>query len=440
MDKAILVPIRFRCTEESTFNEMFSLVKKQYEHLAEFTSPCVLGEAIPDCDGILIPVMDKDVYKHYDQLKAIGKPVLVITTPFGVSLMFDWESVNSLKEKGVQVYHPHSVELAESLMKGLALKRSMKKGKFLMFHDSEGEGLIDEEFKIFYWWNDECQKSMHDRFGVNIVHKSFKKLGADAKNIPDAEAQAELDKRKFPASVSRPQALLASMKLYMQICKEIDAEGDVIGCGVNCLNEAFYTDTTPCMAWHLLQQERDISFICEGDTASLMMKFLAEKTIKDSVFLTNIYPFLSGKPALDHEKLDAFPEVDSPNDHALIAHCGYLGCLPQKMCTKWMLRDCALGWLVGENSTAVDAEIGTGPITICKFSNNFDRMMVVRAELEKYIGYPGTDFRNGGLVRVPDGERFMDKNYSHHIIVVKGKRYLQLKAVASLFGVETEEV
>ena len=33
MDKAILVPIRFRCTEESTFNEMFSLVKKQYEHL-----------------------------------------------------------------------------------------------------------------------------------------------------------------------------------------------------------------------------------------------------------------------------------------------------------------------------------------------------------------------------------------------------------------------
>jgi len=438
-EKARMIPLRFLGAEESDFYRILNALKVIYQDEVEFMEPQIAGENIAGtADAVLFPVMWTNVYVEIDKLlETITLPVIVMTTTVGVSLMFDWESVSYMKQKGLQVFNPHSVELAKTIFKALALKRAMKKQKFMVFHDSKGEGLIPEQFKIFYWWNDENIRDIKERFGITIVHKSYKKLGERAQAISDEAAREEFKRWDFAEAIPYERPVLASIKLFMAIRDEVDAEGDVVGCGVNCLNEGFYSDTTPCLAWSLLYQDRGIMWICESDTSALMTQYLIGSTIDCSIFTTNIYPFLSGMPALSHEKIQEFPQVERPDDHALLVHCGYLGCIAQTMCTKWILRPPVLGWhswnIVGENSIVIDAEVEKGDITLCKLHSDYLGIFVETAVLEEYVQYPGSDCRNGGLICVPDGYKLMENICSHHVIVTTGKRSNQIKAVAELF-------
>lgn len=435
--KANIVPIRFKSSEESKFNRILSVLKEIYEQEVNFLAPIVMGDEVPEADAVLFPVMAVDVYTEIEAIKkAIQLPVVVITTVYGVSLMFDWEAVDYLKTKGFQVFNPHSAELGKTIFKAFALKREMKHQKFLIFQDTPGDGLIPEQFKIFYWWNEECTRDIKEKFGITIIRKPYLDLCNKAKAISDDDARKEVKRWDFDNQVVYERPVLASVKLFMALRDEVDQEGNVAGCGVNCLNEAYDSDTTPCLAWNLLYRDRDVMWVCEGDTSSLMTQYLLGKTIDTAIFTTNIYPFLSGMPALSHEKIQDFPDVKDPDDHALLVHCGYLGCIPQKQATKWILRPPVLDWLVGENSTAVDAEIEKGPLTLCKLHSTFEEIFVEKAILEDFVQYPGSDCRNGGLIRVDDGYQLMERIVSHHVIVLTGKRSNQLKAVAQIFDLE----
>ena len=444
-EKARIIPLRFQDAEEKEFYRILDALKEIYKNEAEFLEPQTAGEQLKEeADAVLFPVMWTNVYTKIEKLtETIKIPVIVLTTTVGVSLMFDWEAVAYMKQKGLQVFNPHSTDLAKTIFRALALKRAMKHQKFLVFHDSKGEGLIPEQFKIFYWWNDECIQDMKKQFGITIVHKSFKDLGEKAKAISDEDARTELKRWDFHEEVPYARPVLAAIKLFMAIRDEVDAEGDVVGCGVNCLNEGFYSETTPCLAWNLLYQDRGVMWVCESDTSSLMTQYLIGSTIDCGIFTTNIYPFLSGMPALSHEKIQEFPSVEDPDDHALLVHCGYLGCIAQTMAKKWTLRPPVLGWhswdIVGENSIVVDAEVETGDITLCKLHSDFKGLFVEKAVLEEYVQYPGSDCRNGGLIRVPDGYKLMEQICSHHVIVATGKRSNQMKAVAEIFGLDFAE-
>lgn len=443
--KANIVPLRFVDADEKEFYRILDALKEIYKEEVNFMESVPVGEEVPEgADAVLFPVMWTNVYTQMDVLlKTVRLPAIVITTDVGVSLMFDWESAAYMKSKGLQVFNPHSVELAKTIFKALALKRELKHQKFLVFHDSKGEGLIAEQFKIFYWWNDECIKDMHDKFGVTIVHKSYKALGEKAKAITDEAARIEMKRWNFHEEVPYERPVLAAVKLFMAIREEVDAEGDIAGCGVNCLNEGYYSDTTPCLAWSLLYRDRGVMWVCESDTSSLMTQYLVGSTIDCTVFTTNIYPFLSGMPALSHEKIQEFPRVSDPDDHALLVHCGYLGCVADCMSKKWTLRPPVLGWhswnIVGENSIVIDAEIEKGDITLCKLHSDFNGIFTEKAVLEEYVQYPGSDCRNGGLIRVSDGYGLMENIKSHHVIVASGKRSNQLKAVAEIFHLRFDE-
>lgn len=439
---AKVVPLQFEGTKTEEFDKILGKLREIYADEMETTEPVMLGNKIPeDADAVLIPVMWVDAYINLELFqKTIHKPIIVITTVFGVSLMFDWESVAYLKSKGFEVYNPHSIELGKTIFKALALKRLMKHQKFLIFQDTPGDGLIPEQFKIFYWWNEECTNDIKNKFGIEIIRKSYKTLCETAKAIPD-EAAEELKRWDFDAEGVASKAMLETIKMFMALRDEVDSVGNVVACGVNCINEAYDTNVTPCLAWNLLYRDRGVMWGCEGDTSALLTQYIMGSVIDSAIFTTNIYPFLSGMPALSHEKIQSFPEVEDPDDHALLVHCGYLGCsIAQKYATKWTLKPSVLAWLFGEHSTAIDAEVGTGDITLCKLHSTFDSLMVEKAVLEEYVQYPGSDCRNGGLIRVADGYRLMEKIYSHHVIVLKGKRSNQMRAVCSIFGVDYCEI
>lgn len=439
---AKVVPLKFNGAIGDNFEKVLRELKVIYAEEMEVLSPVMLGEEIPDCDAILIPEMAVDVYTQMKLIKrTVRKPILVITTGFGVSLMFDWEGVAHLKRKGMEVYNPYSVELGKTILKSLALKRLMKKQKFLIFQDTPGDGLIPEQFKIFYWWNEECIKDIKERFGIEIVFRRYKDLCDDAKAISDQDAETELKKWGFTVKDVSHQALLETIKLYIAIRKAVDEVGDVVGCGANCINEAFDTNVTPCLAWNLLYRERGVMWGLESDISALVTQYIMGSVIDASIFATNIYPFLSGMPALSHEKIQSFPAVEDPDNHALLVHCGYLGCsINQKHSTRWELNPSVLAWLFGESSTAIDAEVGTGDITMCKMHEDFKGLQVEKAVLEAYVQYPGSDCRNGGLIRVADGYRLMEQIISHHVIVLTGKKSNQMKAVCSILGLTYDEV
>lgn len=440
--KAKMVPVRFRSGNDEKFYGVLNALKQLYAAEVEFLEPVMAGEALPDADGVLLPNMEADVYTDAQALGAYRHlPLVVLTTKFGVSLMFDWEAVAYLKHGGFQVHNPHSVELAKTVFGALALRRAMKQQKFLIFQDTPGDGLIPEQFKIFYWWNEQCTNDIYKKFGITIVRKPFKALGEQAKAILDEKARAELARWNFPHENVPERALLGSIKLFMALRDEVDAEGGVAAVGVNCLNEAYDSDTTPCLAYSLLYKERGVLWGLESDTSALMTQYLFGSVMDCAAFTTNIYPFLSGMPALSHEKIQSFPQVEDPDDHALLVHCGFLGCsLCQKHATRWVLKPPVLGWLVGENSTAIDADVALGDITLCKLHGDFSGVQLQKAVLEKYVQYEGSDCRNGGLIRVADGYRMMKKICSHHVVVLAGKRANQLRAVAEIFGLGVDEI
>ncbi len=57
--------------------------------------------------------------------------------------------------------------------------------------------------------------------------------------------------------------------MYLAIKEEVEKDPDIKGAGINCLNESFYSDTTPCLAWSLLYEEKGLVWACEADTISL---------------------------------------------------------------------------------------------------------------------------------------------------------------------------
>ena len=171
--------------------------------------------------------------------------------------MWDWEIANFLKNKGVATIAPYNLEQAQDPLRRAGGKaESWPSTKFLIFQDNPGEGFQPDIFKCFYWWEQECTDLIKKRFGVEIVRRSFKKLGADAKQIPDAEAKKEWKRWDFPlAPELSERALLSAVKLYLAVKREIGGDPSFRGVGINCLNESAFSDTTPCLAWNMLYEE-----------------------------------------------------------------------------------------------------------------------------------------------------------------------------------------
>jgi hypothetical protein len=156
--------------------------------------------------------------------------------------------------------------------------------------------------------------------------------------------------------------------------------------------------------------------------------------------MTNLYPFVMGMAALKHEKIPYFPPVESePENHILAAHCGYFGVVPQSFSTEWTLREKVLA-IVDDNATAIDARMQEGDITLVKLMPPFDTISVVEGTLVKYAQFPGSDCRNGAVIRVPNGPRLVDELASHHYIITLGKNLAGLELMGKVFGVQTRVI
>jgi len=437
--KARLVPVYFESARDKEFDEQVIRLKEQLTEEAEILEPVALGSPIPEADAVVFPQLVGEAYREIKEIEKITLPILAITSEFGTVAMWDWEIVTYLRSRGLNAFTPYNLELTKTICRTLGVKREMKTTKFLVFQDNPGDGMQASIFKRFFWWEDECTTRIKEKFGVEIIKKSFKKLAEDAKSIPDSDAEEVLKNWKFNTEGVSQKSLNSAIKMYIAIKREIEKDGNIKGVGMNCLNESFYSDTTPCLAWNMLFEEKGIIWACEGDTLSLLTKYILYKSLKAPVLMSNVYPFLMGWAALQHEKIQEFPEVPEPENHLLIAHCGYFACVPRVFCTEWTLRPRALE-IVDENAIAIDARIPTGNVTLAEMHPTLGRMLVINGDLEGYAQYPGSDCRNGALIKVRDGHRLMNSLYSHHNCIITGDKHIEIETMCKLLGLDFENV
>jgi hypothetical protein len=439
--KAILLPVYFAQANERENTErrrQLEVLGKMYGEEAEFLPEQELGECIPEkADALLFPQLLGAIFSRKGELSKIRLPIVVLTSSFGTVEMWDWEIVSYLRlQMGLTVFSPYNTGLAKVILRSIAARKTMKSGvNFLMFQDDPGEGMQANIFKRFYWWEDECAKTIEAAFGVHIVYRSWKALNERARNIPDEKAMVLWKERSVPSEGLTEDHIKRAVKLYIAVKEEIDAAGNVAGVGGNCLNESFHSDSTPCLAWNWIFEYDHIIWACEGDTVTLISKFILYSGLKRPMMMTNIYPFLVGMAALKHERIDTFPDIDDPDNHALGVHCGYFGFAPQSFCTHWMLRPRALA-IVNDDAIVVDCRMKTGPVTMAKLRSDMKGLVIIEAEIEKYVQYPGSDCRNGALIRYNNksGHRVMDELSSHHAIIIEGDIAHELVQLARVYG------
>jgi hypothetical protein len=436
--KARLIPVFFKSEKDEEFAAQLKRLKELLSDEADILKPVALRSKLPEADAVVFPQLLGDAFKQIDAIKKIKMPFLAVTSEFGTVAMWDWEIVSFLKAEGLKAFSPYNLELTKTICRCLAVKRELKNTKFAVYQDNPGEGMQASIFKRFYWWEDRCSKLIKEKFGVSIQKNSFKALAEKAKNISDLQAD-EISKqwKQKTESVSQ-KALSSAVKLYIALKDEIEKDETIRGAGMNCLNESFYSDTTPCLAWNILFEEMGFIWACEADTMALLTTYILQKTLNEPVIMSNIYPFLMGMAALKHEKIKKFPDVHEPENHLLVAHCGYLGVVPESFSDQWSLKPKVLE-IVDDNATAIDARLPVGDITLAKLHPGLERLMIAEGELETYAQYPGSDCRNGAVIRINDGSRLMNALYSHHGCIITGHMRDKIDILAKVFDLEIEE-
>lgn len=439
--RARLLPVRFP-SADAEFEAQLQRLRHLLGDVAEFLEPADLGTAAPTgSDAVVFPQMLGDAFRHVEALRALDRPRLVLTSEFGTMSMWDWEIGRYLAEADVETFAPYALEQARMLCRALALRRELAASRFVVFQDDPGDGMQASIFKRFYWWEDECSQRILERFGVAIEKRSFRALGEAAKRVSDADADAAYQRVRGSTRLDDlpERHRRAALKLYLAIKAELGDDPAIRAAGINCLNESFFSDSTPCLAWNLLYEERGLTWGCEADTVSMLTQRLLQDALGAPLMMTNLYPFLMGQAALKHERIAAFPDLPDPQHHVLVAHCGYLGVLPTSMATSWTLRPKVLA-IVDDDASAIDARMAEGPVTLAKLSPSMQALTVAEGELVGYAQYPGSDCLNGGVIRVADGPRLMERLSSHHAILLHGHWPTELRMLARLFGLTIEAV
>jgi hypothetical protein len=440
--KPRIVPLRFKEANErevGEYNEQMEKLKEIYGNEAEFLESVFVGDAIPECDAILFPQMLGAAYHYTETLTCYKKPIIVITSQFGTVDMWDWELIAYMRAHDLNVFSPYNIELGKVILRALGTKSYLKGAKFLMFQDDPGEGMQAYIFKRFYWWESECSEQIEKAFGAKLIYKSWKEVNARAEKIDTEEAFAEFESWSVSCeNITKEQKILVG-QLYLAIKETIDELGGVDGIGANCLNESMYCKTTPCLIWNMLFEKYGIIWCCEGDTLTLISTYVLYHSLKAPIMMTNIYPFLVGKAAIHHEKIQDFPEVDEPENHALGVHCGYAGFVPRCFCSKWKMVPKVLE-IVNEKAYMINGELPEGDMVLAKIHPSFDKVTVIPGEIEKYVQFPGTDARNASLLHYHNGERVMEELPSHHQMIISGKQKASIIQIAKVFGWKCEVI
>ncbi|NQW72305.1 MAG: hypothetical protein HQ453_06210 [Actinobacteria bacterium] len=437
--KAHLLPVFLEDEPQPAFVRQLDSLSHLLDGQVTWLEPVHISAASgTTADAVVVPDMSGEAYRRLGEFRDITVPILIVTSEFGTVSMWDWEIRDFLRRRGVSTVAPTSAGELEVVVRSLGVRRRLAGATMLAYQDDLGAGKQPDIFKRFFWYEPACVDAFAERFGVTVDIRSYRDLVARSKAIDVTRLEQALPVG-LPASGVAARALESAVRLKLALADDLDGAQDVIAAGINCLNESATADTTPCLAWNLLFEERGLIWGCEADLTSMITKFIVWETLRTPVMMSNLYPFLMGQAALKHEKIPYFPEVDHPENHILVAHCGFFGVVPQSWATEWTLRPPVLE-IVDSNSHVIDARFPVGDITLVKIASTLDTLTSVPAELLRYEQYADSDCLNGAVLRVEDGYRYVEALPSHHAILAVGDLSRRLELACSVLGLQFQRI
>ncbi|MCZ4492195.1 MAG: hypothetical protein JWP53_1126 [Conexibacter sp.] len=437
-----LLPVHLEDAPQRAFSAQLEHLRRLLGPLVEWLDPAPIDAPVPaGVSAVVVPDLSGVAYRKVEAFAAIEQPILIITSEFGTVSMWDWEIRDHLRRRGIETIAPLSLQEAQDICRALAVRETLAGATMLAYQDEIGAGMQPDIFKRFYWWEGEAAQRIQERFGVGVEYRSYRELAARADAVSDERVAAAAVRiaDKVPMLGLTEQARANALRLYVAIGDELDEAGNVIAAGINCLNESMSARTTPCLAWNLLFEERGLMWGCEADLVSMLTEFLVHKSLDVPVMMSNLYPFLMGDAALKHERIPYFPDVDEPENHVLVAHCGYFGVVPQSFAKRWSVKPKVLA-IVDEHAHALDAEYPEGPTMVVKLAGTMDTLVTSQAELTGFVQYKDSDCLNGAMLRVEDGYRFVERLPSHHAILATGDLRRRLDVVAGVLGLGVERI
>ena len=93
---------------------------------------------------------------------------------------------------------------------------------------------------------------------------------------------------------------------------------------------------------------------------------------------------------------------------------------------------------MNDNATMIDGRMAEGPMTLAKLHPELAALQVIEGQLESYARYPGSDCRNGALLKVRDGRALMKSFFSHHYCLLTGARRAEIENVARVLEIGVE--
>ncbi|MDQ1247206.1 MAG: hypothetical protein QG597_1576 [Actinomycetota bacterium] len=434
-----LLPVFLEDEPAPSFDRQLDALRGLLDGQVTWLAPVHISAASgTTADAVVVPDMSGEAYRRLGEFLTIAVPILVVTSEFGTVSMWDWEIRDFLRRRGVATVAPTSAAELEVVVRSLGVRRRLAGATMLAYQDDLGAGKQPDIFKRFFWYEPACVEAFAERLGVTVEIRSYRELVARASAIDEGRLERAIPSQLPVSGVAR-RAMESAMRLKLALTDDLDGAHDVIAAGINCLNESATADTTPCLAWNLLFEERGLIWGCEADLTSMVTKFIVWEALRTPVMMSNLYPFLMGQAALKHEKIPYFPEVDQPENHVLVAHCGFFGVVPQSWATEWTLRPPVLE-IVDDNSHAIDARFPEGAITLVKIASTLDTLTSVPAELLHYEQYANSDCLNGAVLRVEDGYRYVEALPSHHAILAVGDQTRRLELACSVLGLQFEQI
>jgi len=219
--RAKVAPLYFKKGRNEDFDIQLDLLKEILVDYIEFLDEVPFGDLIPsETDAVLFPQILGAAYDQLDDFKAINVPILIVTTEFGTMAMWDWEVIKYLQSEGVEVIAPYNMDQTKDLARAMAIKRDLRSSKFVVYQDQPAVGGFQPEiFKRFYWFMDECTQRMFNKYGVTLEQRSFAKMGAEAKALPDAEAEKvwEVWGNRLPLGNISVKQRNSALKVYLKL-------------------------------------------------------------------------------------------------------------------------------------------------------------------------------------------------------------------------------
>ena len=355
--KARLVPLYFDPGRDATSTSSWTRSDRCWRSEAEFLEPLPLGAPLPEAEAVVFPQLWARPTARCDAFRAIDVPILLVTTEFGTLSMWDWEIAEYLKSHGVETIAPYNLEQTQKCVPHLAVKRELRETKFLVYQDDPGEGFQARFSNGSTGGRTSAAQRLHDKFGITIVKKSFRELGAAAKAISDTEADETRRTGNVPTSGLVDQAFRSAVKLYLAVKRDLDADQTIRAAGINCLNESHFSrhHALPGLEPALSGARIDLGLRSrhDGDDHEVPASQVARRADHDDQSLS----VPAGQRRLEARTDREFSGGGvEPENHILVAHCGYMGVIPQPFATEWTLRKKVLA-IVDDNASAIDARL-----------------------------------------------------------------------------------